>query len=196
MTAPATRVAAGKPLLDSKRQPAGKLCQEVVLTIGKRIAEERKRLGFTQAQFAKLTGVSFSSQRRYEDGRSAPDTDYLDALARIGVDYFYVLTGLDRGFSKEEATRPDIARLITGDTSPQPEMCVVKVAPGVEYAMPMADGLAFMRAISGAVEVQRRPYSQPDCYQVLRPAPLAELRMIHPDQLLPLTPTTTVPDQP
>jgi len=87
------------------------------VTIGKRIAEERKRLGFTQAQFAKLTGVSFSSQRRYEDGRSAPDTDYLDALARIGVDYFYVLTGLDRGFSKEEATRPDIARLITGDTS-------------------------------------------------------------------------------
>ena len=87
------------------------------MTIGKRIAEERKRLGFTQAQFAKLTGVSFSSQRRYEDGRSAPDTDYLDALARIGVDYFYVLTGLDRGFSKEEATRPDIARLITGDTS-------------------------------------------------------------------------------
>lgn len=103
------------------------------MTIGKRIAEERKRLGFTQAQFAKLTGVSFSSQRRYEDGRSAPDTDYLDALDRIGVDYFYVLTGLargfseeeaklyvnglDRGFSKEEATRPDIAHLITGDTS-------------------------------------------------------------------------------
>lgn len=91
-------------------------------------------------------------------------------------------------------------RVAAGKTKPAghhpPAMCIVKVAPGVEYAMPMVDGLAFMRAIAGAVEVQRRPYSQPDCYQVLRPAPLAELRMIHPDQILPLNPTTTGPDQP
>jgi len=107
MTAPATRVAAGKPLLDSKRQPAGK---------------------------------------------------------------------------------------------PQPAMCVVTIALGIRYAMPMADGLAVMRAMSGAVEVDRAlpPSKDEDKYQVLRPAQ-ADLRMIQPGQLIPLQPvatkSTTGPDQ-
>ncbi len=61
------------------------------MTIGKRISEERKRLRLNQADFAKLAGVSFSSQRRYEDGRSAPDTAYLEALQRIGVDVGFVV---------------------------------------------------------------------------------------------------------
>lgn len=108
MTAPATRVAAGKPLLDSKRQPAGK---------------------------------------------------------------------------------------------PQPAMCVVTIALGIRYAMPMADGLAVMRAMSGAVEVDRALFfskDDEDKYQVLRPAQ-ADLRMIQPGQLIPLqrvaTKSTTGPDQ-
>ncbi len=105
MTAPATRVAAGKPLLDSKRQPAGK---------------------------------------------------------------------------------------------PQPAMCVVTIALGIRYAMPMADGLAVMRAMSGAVEVDRAWHPDEDKYHVLRPAQ-ADLRMIQPGQLIPLQPvatkSTTGPDQ-
>jgi hypothetical protein len=108
MTAPATRVAAGKPLLDSKRQPAGK---------------------------------------------------------------------------------------------PQPAMCVVVLGYGFTYAMPMADGLAVMRAMSSAVEVEREwPIGKGDeKYQVRRPAQ-ADLRMIQPGQLIPLQPVatkpTTGPDQP
>lgn len=97
-------------------------------------------------------------------------------------------------------TTAPATRVAAGKTKPagnqQPAMCVVKVAPGVEYAMPMTDGLDFMRAMSGAVEVQRVLYSQPDYYKVLRPAPLAELRMIHHDQLLPINHPTTGPDQP
>jgi len=61
------------------------------VAIGKRILEERKRLRLNQANFAKLAGVSFSSQRRYEDGRSAPDTAYLEALGRMGVDVGFVV---------------------------------------------------------------------------------------------------------
>lgn len=77
---------------------------------------------------------------------------------------------------------------------PQPAMCVVTIAMGIRYAMPMADGLAIMRAISGAVEVDRAwPISKgDDKYQVLRPAQ-ADLRMIHPDQLIPLQPVATKP---
>lgn len=61
------------------------------MSVGKRIAEERKRLGLSQAAFAALVGVSFSTQRRYEDGRSAPPTTYLNAAGEVGVDVGYVM---------------------------------------------------------------------------------------------------------
>lgn len=78
------------------------------MTIGKRIAEERKRLGLNQADFAKLAEVSFSSQRRYEDGRSAPDTAYLASLGRMGVDVNYVLFNIR---SNEAVDCPHVARM-------------------------------------------------------------------------------------
>ncbi len=61
--------------------------------IGERIAEERKRLGLSQAAFAELVGVSFSSQRRYENETRVPDTDYVSALSTAGIDVGYVLSG-------------------------------------------------------------------------------------------------------
>lgn len=67
--------------------------------LGKRLAEERKRLGLSQAAFAESVGVSFSSQRRYEDGRSSPDASYLDAIERLGIDGQFVLTGIRAGES-------------------------------------------------------------------------------------------------
>lgn len=96
-------------------------------------------------------------------------------------------------------TLPDSKRPPAG--KPRPAMCVVVLGYGYTYAMPMADGLALMRSISGAVEVEREwPMSKgAEKYQVRRPAQ-ADLRMIHPDQLLPLQPVatkpTTGPDQP
>jgi transcriptional regulator with XRE-family HTH domain len=70
------------------------------VSVGKRIAEERKRNGLSQSAFADVVGVSFSSQRRYEDGRSDPDTAYLSAISKAGVDVGYVLTG-NRGDDKD-----------------------------------------------------------------------------------------------
>lgn len=63
------------------------------MSVGKRIAEERKRRGLSQSAFAELVGVSFSSQRRYEDGRSDPDTAYIASLRGIDCDVDYILTG-------------------------------------------------------------------------------------------------------
>lgn len=63
------------------------------MNIGKRIAEERKRLGHSQVAFAKLVGVSLSSQKRYELGERLPDIEYADALQDIGVNVSYVLRG-------------------------------------------------------------------------------------------------------
>ncbi|MDB5931635.1 MAG: transcriptional regulator, family [Polaromonas sp.] len=62
--------------------------------VGARIAEERERLGLSQEAFAARAGVSFSSQRRYENGTRDPSTAYLANLREsCGVDVDYVLTG-------------------------------------------------------------------------------------------------------
>lgn len=61
-----------------------------------RLREERRRLGMNQTEFAKATGVHLNSQSRYEKGERAPDTTYLAALAKVGVDLVFVLTG-ERG---------------------------------------------------------------------------------------------------
>ncbi|SFJ25217.1 helix-turn-helix domain-containing protein [Albimonas pacifica] len=60
--------------------------------MGIRLREERKRLGLTQIQLAEHGGVSLSSQKLYEKGRS-PACTYLAVLDGIGVDVLYVLTG-------------------------------------------------------------------------------------------------------
>lgn len=61
--------------------------------IGENLRAVRLDLGLSQAAFAKLVGVSFSSQRRYERGDSFPDTEYLASLKRCGIDVDFVLRG-------------------------------------------------------------------------------------------------------
>lgn len=63
------------------------------MSIGERIAEERKRLGFTQAAFAVKLGISLSSQKRYETSETVPNVYYIGAMEKIGVDVAYVMTG-------------------------------------------------------------------------------------------------------
>lgn len=82
------------------------------MSVGKRIAEERKRTGLSQAVFAERVGVSFSSQRRYEDGRSSPDTTYLAALREAGVDVAYIL-GQNSG-QRIDSAAPGDERAATG----------------------------------------------------------------------------------
>lgn len=61
--------------------------------IAERIASERKRLGLSQAEFASKSGVSLSSQKRYEKGERDPDSSYLEAIQGIGVDLFFINFG-------------------------------------------------------------------------------------------------------
>ncbi len=74
--------------------------------------EERERLGFGQAEFAALAGLTDRSQRMYEKGERQPDTKYLLAIAGAGADIVYILTGqrLDlsgRTLTVEEASLLD-----------------------------------------------------------------------------------------
>jgi transcriptional regulator with XRE-family HTH domain len=64
------------------------------LNIGDRLREERKRLGLSQTDFARLAGVHLNTQSRYEKGDREPDSSYLEALGKEGVDVNYVLFGI------------------------------------------------------------------------------------------------------
>ena len=59
---------------------------------GARLAEERKRLGLKQAEFASLVGTDVPKQSLYENDRRELRADYLARLAAAKVDVVYVLT--------------------------------------------------------------------------------------------------------
>jgi transcriptional regulator with XRE-family HTH domain len=62
------------------------------MSFGARLAEERKRLGLKQADFAALVGTDVPKQSLYENGRRELRADYLARLADAGVDVLYILT--------------------------------------------------------------------------------------------------------
>lgn len=77
--------------------------------IGKRIKEERKRLGLTQSSFAEHGGVILRSQVNYEQGKRLPDAGYLAKIAEIGADILYIIT--------DKRTPVKIAALSVEETS-------------------------------------------------------------------------------
>lgn len=66
-------------------------------TSGKRLKEERNRVGLTQQALADLLGTRREIFSRYENGQVVPGGDVFERLATIGIDIAYVLTG-DRLF--------------------------------------------------------------------------------------------------
>ena len=63
------------------------------MTFGARLAEERKRLGLKQAEFAALVGTDVPKQSLYENDRRELRADYLARLALAHCDVVYILTG-------------------------------------------------------------------------------------------------------
>ena len=50
-------------------------------------------MGLSQREIGQLGGVAANAQGKYESGERVPKADYLAALANIGVDVLYILTG-------------------------------------------------------------------------------------------------------
>jgi transcriptional regulator with XRE-family HTH domain len=63
------------------------------MNFGARLAEERRRLGLKQAEFAALVGSDVPKQSLYENDRRELRAEYLARLPDAGVDVVYVLTG-------------------------------------------------------------------------------------------------------
>jgi transcriptional regulator with XRE-family HTH domain len=60
---------------------------------GERLREERTRLGLKQEDLAASGGVNRNTQGSYERGARNPDTAYLAAVAALGIDVYYIVTG-------------------------------------------------------------------------------------------------------
>ena len=76
-----------------------------MINLGKRLKEERERLGLTQAKFAEACGVGRTAQFNYERGEREPTWSYISAAERIGIDVLYIFTGMhaDKDFALANA---------------------------------------------------------------------------------------------
>lgn len=63
------------------------------MSIGSRLRDERLRLGLSQEDFARIAGVQRRAQIRYEQDEREPSARYLEAIASVGADVTYILTG-------------------------------------------------------------------------------------------------------
>ncbi|WP_434707260.1 helix-turn-helix transcriptional regulator [Pseudomonas sp. R1-1] len=68
--------------------------EDLDVGVGERLREERTRLGLNQDAFAQQGGITRNTQGSYEKSERNPDSAYLTAVARAGVDVLYVLTGV------------------------------------------------------------------------------------------------------
>jgi transcriptional regulator with XRE-family HTH domain len=70
-----------------------------------RLRVEREKLGLSQEAFGELAGVKKRSQVNYEKGDRQPDSNYLEAISKVGVDVAYLITGV----SSQPALPPELA---------------------------------------------------------------------------------------
>lgn len=64
-----------------------------MISFGKRLREERERFEWNQEEIALKIDVTKQVQGLYERGQRAPSAEYLAAMASLGCDVLYVLTG-------------------------------------------------------------------------------------------------------
>lgn len=71
--------------------------------IGDRLREERVRIGATQADFSATVGAAKRTIIDWEKDRTSPTALQLTALAKVGVDVGYILTGERKQTAESEA---------------------------------------------------------------------------------------------
>jgi len=81
--------------------------------VGKRLKEERERLGYSQPMFAALVGATKNSQINWEKGTASPNANALATWAAHGVDVLYVLTAQRAAPVEETLTDYELSLLDT-----------------------------------------------------------------------------------
>lgn len=67
--------------------------EQFLISVAKRLGEERKRLNKTQEEIALMFGLTSRTWGDYERGITLPDSWLLFRLNEFGADIFYILTG-------------------------------------------------------------------------------------------------------
>ena len=62
-------------------------------TTGDRLKAERKRLGYSQEEFATVAGVTRRPYAEWESGNTSPTAMQLASIAAAGADVRYIITG-------------------------------------------------------------------------------------------------------
>lgn len=104
--------------------------------IASRLKEERERLGLTQPVFAEAAAAKKRTLIDWEKGVSSPTAVQLAALAAIGVDVAYVLTG-SRSFKPEPAITQE-QRMLVADyeaCSPSDQAALRRTAAAMALGM-------------------------------------------------------------
>lgn len=73
------------------------------MSVGTRLKEERKRLGYSQEAWGKVVGITKRSQIQYEKDEYSPTAVYLTLADQIGADVGYILTGRHERLTETEA---------------------------------------------------------------------------------------------
>ncbi|WLI08314.1 helix-turn-helix domain-containing protein [Pseudomonas sp. FP597] len=81
------------------------------MTISVRLKEERARLKLSQTDLGAVGGVGKTTQINYEKGVGSPDATYLAAVAQLGMDILYVVTG-ERKPTPTDSISADAAELL------------------------------------------------------------------------------------
>jgi transcriptional regulator with XRE-family HTH domain len=63
------------------------------MTIGDRLKLERERLGYSQSDFSARAQTTKKSQIDYEKNVTSPRANYLEAIATLGADIQFIVTG-------------------------------------------------------------------------------------------------------
>lgn len=110
-------------------------------TLGERLREERDRLGINQNELADIGGVKRNSQGNYERGRQNPDTAYLLAIAKVGVDVMYVLFGRRDNVVSTNTTAENEVLNSFRSLNPGDQIVVHRIATGLaEMAAKQSQG--------------------------------------------------------
>ena len=76
-------------------------------SFGKRLREERLRLGLTQGELADAAGVQRATVYQYEKGSRRPSLDFLIELLPVGLSWGYMMFGDRKIFDAEELRMVD-----------------------------------------------------------------------------------------
>lgn len=87
-----------------------------------RLRFEREQLGLSQEEFGLKCGVKKLAQFNYEKGERQPDAKYMAALAALGIDVVYLLTGDYRSVfeAKQRIKKLDAEQFAVAETPPVP----------------------------------------------------------------------------